>query len=165
MSRVTFKGNAVKISGVLPKVGDKAPDFELTNTSLEPVDLSHFLEKKVVLNIYPSVDTAACAASARKFNQQVVGVENTVLLCISQDLPFAQNRFCAAEGLKNAHMLSGYKSPKFGLDYGVLIQTPPLDQLYARVVIVLDTQHQVIYVEQVLEIADEPNYDKALACL
>ena len=165
MSQVTFKGTPVKISGTLPKVGSKAPNFELINASLGSVSLSSFLGKKVVLNIYPSVDTPACAASARKFHERVLEIKDTVLLCISKDLPFAQSRFCATEGLEGAHMLSGYKSPQFGLDYGVLIETPPLDQLYARMVVILDQQHQIIYMEQVSEIANEPNYDKALASL
>jgi len=165
MSQVTFKGTPVNTNGVLPKVGSKAPDFSLTAGDLSNKKLVDFAGKKVILNIFPSVDTGTCASSVRAFNQKVASLENTVVLCISKDLPFAQGRFCAAEGLENVITLSQYKDSNFSDSYGVIFTDGPLEGLLSRAVVVLDENSNVIYAEQVAEIVDEPNYDAALAVL
>jgi len=165
MAAVTLGGNPVKTSGELPKVGSKAPDFKLVNKDLGVVSLSDFAGKRLVLNIFPSVDTSTCAASVRNFNSKASELQNTTVLCISRDLPFAQKRFCGAEGLENVVNLSDFKDGSFGKDYGLEISDSALAGLHSRVVIVVDENGNVIYTEQVGEIADEPNYESALTVL
>lgn len=165
MASITLGGNAINTSGELPKVGSKAPDFQLVKIDLSIATLADFAGSKLVLNIFPSVDTGTCAASVRHFNQSASNLENTKVLSISRDLPFAQKRFCGAEGLENVVNLSDFKSGSFGKDYGLEIMDGPLAGLHSRVVLVLDENGTITYSEQVAEIADEPNYDPALAAL
>ncbi|GAA3627445.1 thiol peroxidase [Flavivirga jejuensis] len=165
MAIVTLKGNAIETSGELPKVGTKAPDFELTANDLSSKKLSDFIGSKVVLNIFPSVDTGTCAKSVRQFNKEVSALENTKVLCISHDLPFANARFCGAEGLDNVISLSDYKNGSFGKDYGLNFITGPLEALHSRCIIVLDENGTVKYTEQVAETVDEPNYKAAIDAL
>lgn len=165
MATVTLKGNPIKTSGELPKVGAKAPDFTLTATDLSSKSLSDFAGSKLVLNIFPSVDTGTCAQSVRQFNQEASELENTKVLCISHDLPFALNRFCGAEGLNNVISLSDYKDGSFGKAYGLNFITGPLEALHSRCVVVLDENGTVLHTEQVAEIVDEPNYKAALEAL
>jgi thioredoxin-dependent peroxiredoxin len=165
MASVTLGGNPINTSGELPKIGSKAPEFQLINTDLGTTNLSDFKGTKLVLNIFPSIDTGTCAASVRAFNTKASGLQNTKVLCISRDLPFAQKRFCGAEGLDNVFNLSDFNTGKFGKDYGLEIVDGKLTGLHSRVVIVLDENGTVKYTEQVSEIADEPNYELALAAL
>lgn len=165
MATITLGGNPINTSGELPKTGSKAADFKLVKTDLSEVSLADFTGSKLVLNIFPSVDTGTCAASVRKFNEKASQLENTKVLCISRDLPFAQKRFCGAEGLENVVNLSDFKTGSFGKNYGLEIVDGPLAGLHSRVVIVLDENGTIRYSEQVSEIADEPNYDSALAAL
>lgn len=165
MATVTLGGNPVKTSGELPKVGSKAPDFKLVNKDLGVVSLSDFAGKRLVLNIFPSIDTATCASSVRNFNAKSNELQNTTVLCISRDLPFAQKRFCGSEGLENVVNLSDFKDGSFGKDYGLEISDSALAGLHSRVVIVVDENGNVIHTEQVGEIANEPNYESALAVL
>lgn len=165
MATITLGGNPINTSGELPKIGSKAPDFQLTNTDLGTTSLSDFKGTKLVLNIFPSIDTGTCAASVRAFNTKAAGLENTKVLCISHDLPFAQKRFCGAEGIENVINLSDFKMGTFGKNYGLEIVDGKLTGLHSRVVIVLDENGTVKYTEQVPEIADEPNYELALAAL
>ena len=158
---VHFQGNPVTVAGQLPQAGDKAKDFTLVAKDLSDVALS----KRKVLNVFPSIDTGVCAASVRKFNQLAGELENTVVLCISSDLPFAQSRFCGAEGLSNVTTLSTLRGADFKQAYGVAITEGPLAGLTARAVVVLDGNDNVIYSELVNEITTEPNYDAALAAL
>lgn len=165
MASITFKGSPIETAGELPEVGLKAPDFTLVADDLSEVSLSSYAGKNVVLNIFPSIDTPVCATSVRRFNAEAGKRENTVVLCISADLPFAQGRFCGAEGLENVITLSTFRSQNFGTDYGITITTGPLKGLMARGVVVLDGNGVVLYSELVPEIAQEPNYDIALAVL
>ncbi len=165
MATVTLKGNEFNTSGELPKVGSKAPNFSLTAGDLSTKSLADFSGSKLVLNIFPSIDTGTCAASVRQFNKEAGNLENTKVLCISKDLPFAQGRFCGAEGLENVINLSDYKTGQFGKDYGVQFTNGPLDALLSRSVVVLDENGTVIYTEQVAETVNEPNYEPALAAL
>ncbi|HEX7584279.1 MAG TPA: thiol peroxidase [Prolixibacteraceae bacterium] len=165
MAQITLKGNAIQTIGELPAKGTKAPDFELIKNDLSKVSLKDFAGSRLVLNIFPSLDTGTCAASVRQFNKLAAGLKNTKVLCISRDLPFAQARFCGTEGIENAITLSDFASGQFGKDYHLLISTGPLANLLSRSVVVLDENHQVIYTQQVPEIVDEPNYDAALASL
>lgn len=165
MADITLKGNPIHTKGNLPSVGSKAPDFKLTNSELSEKSLSDYKGKKVVLNIFPSVDTGTCAASVRRFNQEASGLDNTVVLCISRDLPFAQNRFCAAEGLTNVETLSEFRDGNFSDAYQLKITDGPLAGLMSRAVVVVNEDGNVIYTEQVPEIVDEPDYDQALASL
>ncbi|MES2747643.1 MAG: thiol peroxidase [Bacteroidota bacterium] len=165
MASITLGGNPINTNGELPKVGTKAPSFELVKTDLSKVSLADFAGSKLVLNIFPSIDTGTCAASVRHFNQSASALNNTKVLCISRDLPFAQKRFCGAEGLENVINLSDFNSGKFGKDYGLEMVDGALAGLHSRVVIVVDENGQITYAEQVPEIADEPNYDAALAAL
>jgi len=165
MADITLKGNPIHTKGSLPEVGSKAPDFKLTNGELSEKSLNDYKGKKVVLNIFPSVDTGTCAASVRKFNQEAAGLDNTAVLCISRDLPFAQSRFCAAEGLKNVETLSEFRDTNFSDAYQVRITDGPLAGLMSRAVVVLNEDGNVVYTEQVPEIVDEPNYENALASL
>ena len=165
MATVTLKGNPFTTVAELPALGSKAADFTLTGAGLADVKLSDFAGKRLVLNIFPSVDTPTCATSVRKFNQVLSSLENTAVLNVSADLPFAQGRFCGAEGLENVVNLSDFNTGNFGKDYGLEMTDGPLAGLHSRVVIVLDENGIVKYAEQVPEIADEPNYDAALAAL
>ena len=165
MAQVTLRGNPVQVEGELPKTGTQAPDFTLTAGDLSDATLATFTGKRKVLNIFPSVDTPTCATSVRKFNAQANDVANTVVLCISADLPFAQARFCGAEGLDNVKNLSTLRGREFLENYGVAIADGPLAGLAARAVVVLDENDKVLHSELVGEIADEPNYDAALAVL
>ena len=164
MATVTLKGNPITTVADLPAVGSKAPDFTLTGAGLADVKLADFAGKRVVLNIFPSVDTPTCATSVRKFNQVLSSLNNTAVLNISADLPFAQGRFCGAEGLENVLNGSTFRST-FGQDYGVAFSTGPLTGLLSRAVVVLDEQGTVLYTEQVAETADEPSYEAAVAAL
>ena len=165
MAKITLKGNAINSIGNLPKVGDKAPDFVLVKNDLSEAKLSDYQGKKVVLNIFPSLDTPVCATSVRKFNAELNNLENTVVLCISRDLPFAQARFCGAEGLKNVITLSEMRGEAFSQAYGVKIVDGPMAGLMARSVVVIDEKGKVIYNELVPEIVQEPDYKKALCSL
>ncbi|MFD2540780.1 thiol peroxidase [Lacinutrix gracilariae] len=165
MATVTLKGNPINTSGELPKVGSKAPDFSLTTTDLGTKSLSDFAGSKVVLNIFPSIDTGTCAQSVRTFNEKASSLENTKVLCISHDLPFAQARFCGAEGLENVINLSDYKDGSFGKAYGLNFTTGPLEALHSRSVVVIDEEGTVTYTEQVQETTEEPNYEAALKAL
>ncbi|MAX79403.1 MAG: lipid hydroperoxide peroxidase [Crocinitomicaceae bacterium] len=165
MATVTLKGNTINTVGELPEVGSAAPDFTLVKGDLSKVSLSDFKGQKLVLNIFPSVDTGTCAMSVRTFNEKAAGLENTKVLCISRDLPFAQNRFCGAEGIENAITLSDFGTGKFGEDYGLTIKEGPMEYLHSRVVVVVDEEGKVVYRQQVPEITEEPDYEKALAAL
>ena len=165
MAAITLGGNAIHTIGNLPETGTVAPNFELVKEDLSIATLSDYNGKRVVLNIFPSVDTGTCAASVRKFNEKASALTNTVVLCISRDLPFAQKRFCGAEGLENVQNLSDFKTGAFGKTYGLEIVDSAFSGLHSRVVLVLDENSNVIYSEQVAEIANEPNYDAALAVL
>lgn len=162
MATIKLKGNSINTKGNLPEVGSQAPDFKFVKDDLSEVSLSDYKGRKVVLNIFPSLDTSVCAASVRHFNEKVGSLENTVLLSISKDLPFAHGRFCSTEGLNNVVSASGFRNEKFGADYGVEITDGPLQGLYSRAVVVLDEGGRVKYSEQVPEITEEPDYDKAL---
>lgn len=165
MATITFKGQEVQTSGELPAVGSQAPDFKLTAADLSDKTLSDFQGKRVVMNIFPSIDTGTCAASVRTFNKEAAALDNTVILCISKDLPFAQGRFCAAEGIDNVVVLSEYKDQSFSENYPLKIEGKPLEGLFSRAVIVLDEQGKVTYTEQVPEVTEEPDYASALAVL
>ncbi|MFH1218006.1 MAG: thiol peroxidase [Pseudomonadota bacterium] len=165
MARITLQGNAIDTIGDLPGSSSKAPSFSLTKTDLSDCSLEDFTGKKVVLNIFPSIDTSVCAASVRKFNKDAADAKDTVVLCISADLPFAHQRFCEAEGIKNVIPLSVFRSPDFGKDYGVLITTGPIKGLLARAIVIIDKSGKVSYCEQVPEIVQEPNYNAALNAL
>ena len=165
MAIITLKGNEINTSGALPLIGEKLQKFSLVAVDLSTKTLTDFSGNKLVLNIYPSVDTGTCATSTRKFNELASSVSNTKVLCISRDLPFAQNRFCGAENLENVIMLSDFNTGKFGTDNGLLITNGPLAGLHSRCVIVIDENNTILYTEQVSEIVDEPNYDAALAAL
>jgi thiol peroxidase len=165
MAQITLKGNPINTIGNLPKVGTKAPAFTLVKDDLSIKSLTDYKGQKVVLNIFPSLDTGTCAASVRRFNAEASKLDNTVVLCISKDLPFAQARFCGAEGLKDVHNLSDFRGGQFGKDYGVEIVDGPLAGLESRAVVVLDEEGSVVYTQQVAEIVDEPDYEAALAAL
>lgn len=165
MASITLKGNPVSTVGNLPAVGAVAPAFSAVKTDLSECTLEELAGKKVVLNIFPSIDTGVCAASTRRFNQEASSLENTVVVCVSADLPFALGRFCGAEGLENVVPVSVFRNPSFGVDYGVAIADGPLAGLMSRAVVVIDESGNVAYTEQVPEITQEPNYDDALAAL
>lgn len=165
MAQITLQGNPIITVGSLPAVNSFAPEFLLTRTDLSEARLKDFAGQTVILNITPSIDTSICAASARRFNTEVNNFDNTVALYISADLPFAHQRFCEAEGLKNIIPLSVFRSPDFGIDYGVTMIDGPLAGLLARAVIIVDTVGKVIYTEQVPEIAQDPDYEAALKVL
>ena len=166
MAKITLKGNPVNTIGDLPQKNTKAPSFKLTATDLSEKTLEDFKGIKLVLNIFPSLDTPTCAASVRRFNQLATEMDNTKVLAISKDLPFAHSRFCTSEGIENVINLSGFKcNGSFGKDYGVEIVDGPLAGLYSRAVVVVDENGQVVYTQQVPEIVDEPDYDDVLAHL
>lgn len=164
MANVTLKGNPFNTNGSLPSVGSQAPALELVKTDLSTVSLTDLAGKRVVLNVFPSIDTPTCATSVRQFNEKASQVENTVVLCVSQDLPFAASRFCGAEGLENVVPASAFRS-NFAETYGVKLVDGPLTGLTARAVIVIDETGKVAHTELVGEIANEPDYDAALAAL
>ncbi|HCF04092.1 thiol peroxidase [Flavobacterium sp.] len=165
MSSITLGGNPINTSGELPKTGSQLADFKLVKTDLSIATLADYAGKKVVFNIFPSIDTGTCAASVRKFNATAANLNNTVVLCISRDLPFAQKRFCGAEGIENVENLSDFKDGSFGKTNGLEIIDGVLAGLHSRVVIVIDEKGTILHTEQVQEIADEPNYEAALAVL
>ncbi len=164
MATTAFKGEPVTTCGQLPEVGSKAPDFTVVGTDLSEVTLADFAGRRVVLSVFPSVDTGVCAASVRAFNEKAAGMEGTQVVCISHDLPFALARFCGAEGIENVTAASGFRS-SFGADYGLTMTDGPLEGLLARAVIVLDDEGTVVYTQLVEEISTEPDYDAALAAL
>jgi thiol peroxidase len=165
MASITLGGTPIHTSGDLPQKGTKATDFSLIRTDLSTATLADFLGKRLILNIFPSLDTGTCAQSVRTFNENASELPNTTVLCISRDLPFAQKRFCGAEGLENVVTLSDFKSGAFGKDYGLEMTEGPLAGLHSRVVLVLDENGTVLHAEQVGEIANEPNYEAAIAVL
>ncbi len=164
MAEVTLRGNPIHTSGELPSVGDAAPGFSVVGADLGEIDLSSYAGKNVILNIFPSIDTPTCAMSVRQFNERAAGIDETVVLCVSADLPFAQNRFCGAEGIENVKTGSTFRS-SFGSDYGVTLTDGPLAGVLARAVVVVGPDGNVKYTELVPEIAQEPDYDAALAAL
>jgi thioredoxin-dependent peroxiredoxin len=165
MATVTLGGNAINTSGNLPQVGSVAPDFKMVKNDLSIASLSDYKGQKIVLNVFPSIDTATCATSVRKFNETASKLNNTKVLCISRDLPFAQKRFCGAEGLENVENLSDFKDGSFGKIYGLEIVDSAFAGLHSRVVVVIDENGVVKYTEQVSEIANEPNYEAAINAL
>jgi len=165
MATITLKGTPIETIGDLPKVGEKAPAFTLTKRDLSETNLDDFAGKRIVLNIFPSIDTQVCATSVRRFNVEAAKLENSVVLCVSADLPFAHERFCGAEGIDDVLSLSSFRSEAFGKDYGVKITSGPLTGLMSRAVVIIDESLKVIYTEQVPEIVQEPNYEAALAAL
>ncbi|QHE94107.1 thiol peroxidase [Pandoraea fibrosis] len=165
MSQVTLGGNPIEVDGQFPQKGQTAPALSLVNAKLQDVTLDDFAGKRKVLNIVPSLDTPTCATSTRKFNEAAGKLENTVVLVISADLPFAMSRFCATEGLNNVVTLSTMRGREFLKNYGVAITTGPLAGVAARAVVVLDADNRVVHAELVPEIKNEPNYDAALAAL
>ena len=164
MAQVTLRGNPFNTNGELPAVGSSAPEFSLVGSDLSVLTPDAVRGKKVVLNIFPSIDTPTCATSVRTFNERAADLDNTVVLCVSEDLPFAAGRFCGAEGIENVVTGSAFRS-EFGSEYGVELQDGPLAGLMARAVVVVDENGDVVYTELVGEIGDEPNYDAALAAL
>lgn len=165
MTKITLGGSPAETIGTIPEVNSSAPNFKLAAKDLSIKTLEDFAGNRKILNIFPSVDTNVCAASARRFNQEAASLDNTKVLCISRDLPFAQARFCAAENIENAVMLSDFKDASFGKDYGLLLTSSGFAGLHSRVVLVLDENNKVIYSEQVPEIGQEPNYDAAINSL
>ncbi|MDD2246874.1 MAG: thiol peroxidase [Proteiniphilum sp.] len=162
MANITFKGNPVHTTGDMPAIGTSAPDFTLVKSDLTEAKLSDFRGKNIVLNIFPSLDTGVCAASVRRFNKEAASLDNTVVLGISADLPFAAGRFCSAEGIENVITLSAFRDTAFGSDYGLLMTDGPLKGLLARAVVVVDPNGKVVYTELVSEIAQEPDYHSAI---
>lgn len=165
MSKVTLKGSPVNTIGELPAVGSKAPEFTLVGTNLSDVKNTDFAGKRIVLNIFPSLDTATCAASVRRFNVEAAKLENAVVVCVSKDLPFAHGRFCTTEGIANVVSASEFRSNNFGKNYGVMITDGPLQGLMARSVVVIDNDGTVLYNQLVPEITEEPDYQPALDSL
>ncbi len=165
MATVTLSGNPVPVAGELPAVGSKAPNFTLTGADLSTVTLDQFNGKKLILNIFPSVDTGTCAASTRQFNAKINERDDVVVLCVAQDLPFAFARFCGAEGLDNVQTASTFRSPEFLDHYGVKIEAGPLENLCARSVVVINEKGEVTYTQLVSEIADEPDYEAAMSAV
>ena len=165
MATITLEGNEIHTVGELPAVGSDAPAFMLTNGEMGETSLADYAGKKIVLNIFPSIDTGVCAESTRRFNTAAGSLDDTVVLCISADLPFALSRFCGAENLNNVITLSAFRHPEFGDDYGVRISDGPIAGLMSRAVVVIDASGKVIHTEQVPEIVQEPDYDAALTKL
>ncbi len=165
MATVTLKGNEIHTSGELPAVGSSAPDFNLTRGDLSSAKLDDYKGKKVVMNVFHSIDTGTCAQSVRQFNTEAAELDNTVVLCISRDLPFAMNRFCGAEGIENVETLSDFKDGNFGKTYGLEYVDGPIEGLLSRVIIALNEDGTVIHTEQVQETVEEPNYKAALVAL
>ncbi len=162
MTQVNFKGQAVRLAGNMPAIGSPAPEFLLTGTDLQDKKLSDFRGSKLILNVFPSLDTPVCAASVRRFNTLASGMDNVKVLAISRDLPFAHARFCSTEGIENVINLSDYKTCNFGKDYGLEITEGPLEKLLARAVFIIDPQGKITYVQLVPEITEEPDYEDVL---
>lgn len=165
MATVTLKGNPIHTSGSLPEIGQKAPDFTLVKTDLSTATLSDYKGKAIVLNIFPSIDTGTCAQSVRQFNKELNEIDDVIVLCISRDLPFAQARFCGAEGLENVVNLSDFRTNAFGKAYGLDFTDGPLEGLHSRAIVVIDQNGIITHTEQVSEIVDEPNYKAAFEAL
>lgn len=165
METIFFQGTPCHTYGNIPAVNTQAPDFKLTGKDLSTIKLSDYKGKRVVLNIFPSLDTAVCAMSVRRFNKEAAGLDNTVVLCISMDLPFAMGRFCTTEGIEDLTVASAFRSPEFLKDYGLQMVDGPLAGLLARAVIVVDTDGKVIFSDIVEEITHEPDYEGALYVL
>lgn len=165
MAETKLNGKPVRLSGALPQPGAFAPEFRLVGSDLSTVALKDYAGKSVVLNIFPSIDQSVCARSVRKFNAEIAGTDNAVVICVSADLPFAHARFCGAEGLDHVVTASTFRNPEFGDDYGVRIVEGPMAGLLARAVFVVDGRGKVVYAQLVDDIAHEPDYDRALACL
>lgn len=165
MAKITLKGNPVNTSGELPKKGTVAPDFTLVKSDLGSLSLKELKGKKLILNIFPSLDTSVCAASVRKFNKVAAEKPGITVLAISKDLPFAHGRFCTTEGINNLITLSGFRDRSFGKNYGIDITDGPLEGLYARSVVVIDSEGKIVYTQLVPEIAQEPDYDEILEVL
>lgn len=165
MAKITLQGNEINTNGELPAVGSQAPDFKLVDGELNDRNLADYAGKKKLLNIVPSLDTPVCATSTKKFNDYAKDRDDTVMLMIAADLPFAMSRFCGAEGTDNVVSLSLMRSKSFAKDYGVLITDGPLAGITARAIVVLDENNKVVYTELVPEIAQEPDYDAAIAAL
>jgi thioredoxin-dependent peroxiredoxin len=165
MAQITLKGNPINTKGELPAGNSKAPCFKLVKSDLSELTLEELKGKKVVLNIFPSLDTDVCATSVRRFNAEAANLNNTVVVCVSRDLPFAHGRFCSAEGIKNVITASDFRDGSFGSDYGVMIVDGPLAGLHSRAVVVVDEDGTVKYSEQVPEIVQEPDYEAALKAI
>lgn len=165
MAQITLGGTPTQTSGDLPAIGSALTNYQFTKHDMSPLSLSDFKGKRVVLNIFPSVDTGVCAASVRTFNQKAAALENTVVVCVSKDLPFALARFCGAEGIENVQVTTDFRIPEFAQDNGLLISDGAFAGLDARAIIVLDEMGSVTYTELVPEIGQEPNYDAAIAAL
>lgn len=165
MAKIKLGENVVNTTGDLPKVGDPAPDFKLVATDFKEIDLATYKGKNMILNIFPSIDTRVCAMSVREFNKRATEIDNTVVLSVSKDLPFAHKRFCGAEGIANVVMLSDFMNNGFSNDYGVLMTDGGMKGLHARAIIVIDPQGKVTHTELVPAIGQEPNYDAALSAL
>lgn len=165
MASITLGGNPTETNGEMPQIGQKAPDFYLVKNDMSEARLSDYNGTRVIMNIFPSIDTGTCSASVRKFNQLAANLVNTKVLCISRDLPFAQKRFCGAEGIENVETLSDFRTGSFGMHYGVEIETGKFKSLHARAIVVLDEHGIVLHTELVPEIGHEPNYDAAIAVL
>lgn len=165
MASVTFKGTPVRLGGELPKVGEPAPEFGGVKGDLSVAHLSDFKGKRVIINVFPSLDTPVCAASVRRFNAEAASLDNTVVLCLSKDLPFAQSRFCTTEGLDRVIPLSEFRCKCFPEKYGLVMEEGPLKGLFARAVLVVDETGTVIYGQLVPEVTDEPDYEAALSAL
>lgn len=165
MSNITLHGEAIETIGELPQIGTTAPDFNIVKADLSEATLKDYTGKRLIINIFPSIDTPTCATAVRKFNQAASDLKNTAIVCVSADLPFAGARFCGAEGIENVETASTFRSLSFGEDYGVTITTGVLKGLLSRAIVVIDESGKIIYTEQVPEIGDEPNYDAAIAVL
>jgi len=162
MAVITLNGSPLHTIGTLPPIGTSAPDFIVTKTDLSEIRLSNYRGKKIILNIFPSLDTPTCSAAMHKFNEVASELSQILILCISEDLPFAQQRFCTAEHLQNVQPVSVFRNPEFGKQYGVTIIDGPLTGLLSRAVVVIDEQEKIIYTEQVKELSNEPNYEAML---
>lgn len=165
MATFLMGDNTIHTNSNLPEIGNKAPEFYLSKTDLSEANLETYNGHRLILNIFPSIDTGVCATSVRKFNELAAGLPNTKVLCISRDLPFAQKRFCGAEGIDNVDLLSDFKTGSFGINYGVLIEDGPFVGLHARAIVVLNETGHVLYTELVPSIGQEPNYDAAIAAI
>lgn len=165
MAQITLKGNIINTIGDLPEIGTLSPDFSLTKTDFTETTLSDYKGKNVILNIFPSLDTSTCAASVRHFNKEAGGLSNTVVLCISKDLPFAHKRFCESEGIENVINASEFRNTAFSDAYKVKFANGPLAGLFSRSIVVINSEGKVIYTQQVPETTQEPDYEKALASL
>lgn len=165
MTTVTFQGDALEVAGTFPQAGTNAPEFTLVGADLGDIKLADFKGQKLLLNIFPSIDTGVCATSVRTFNQRAAELSNTMVLCVSADLPFAAGRFCAAEGIENVKTASTFRNPEFLKNYGVELASGPVRGLTTRAVVCIDAEGKVVHSELVAEITNEPNYDAAIKAL